>query len=236
MKYLKYLFLAFCSLYWPVSLYLANSQNWLTLVVPGLLIGISLIFLSQRKLKPLFVVPLLLVFFIQLKSLSGNTIFTYDPLSYDTQVKKMSQIPNRLLGRLVQNKYLLYLDKFSGNFFFNLDLNNYFFALHPRETGNNQNLNKFPFFALILFLFGLVKCFSTSRKKYLLFFLGLIVYLSFWANQDKADFILWPLILMFLFEGDTFLENKFPRLSPPFYLFGTLFAALDFIRIIFLSL
>lgn len=148
----------------------------------------------------------------------------------------MSQVPNRFLGRLVQNKYLLYTDKFTSNFFFNLDLNNYFFALHPRETGSNQNLNKFPFFALIIFLFGLIKCLSACRRKYLYLFVGLLVYLSFWANQDKADFILWPVILTLLYEGSTYFEVKFPRLSFPFFVLGIFFAALDFTRIIFLSL
>lgn len=236
MKYLKYLFLFLCSLTWPLSFIFANRSDWFPFMLPSILILCSLYLFSRSgKIKLLAILFFLAALLFNASALAKNSIFTYDPLAFDTQVKKVGLIPNRFLARVVQNKLYIYSDKFTSNLFMNLDPNNYFFSFHPRETPNNQYLQKFPYFAFPLLFVGIFVLISTRQKFPLLVFLLSIIYLSFFKNFDRYDFLLWPTLLLFILQGDSFLSKKYPQYLLGFYLIALPITLFDFIRILLLK-
>jgi hypothetical protein len=167
--------------------------------------------------------------------INNDTIFTSDPLAYDTSVKKISLIPNRTFARVVQNKYTVFLDKFSNNLFINLDLNNYFFSFHPRETANYQNLNKFPFFVLPIFLFGLYALLGSPKNPLLRVLAILILGLSIFDNLDKWNIVLWPVLLGVIIKGILAFAKKYPKLSLYYFIITLPFIVFDLIRIFLLK-
>lgn len=237
MKYLRYTILFTASLFWPLSLIFHNSQTYLPYLISGTLVLFA-IYLSNTKksgLKILSVVFFLAALATSINTLRQSSIFTYDPLAYDTQVKKVALIPNHLVAKVIQNKFTIYLDKFTNNIFLNLDLNNFFFSFHPRETGKDQNLNKYPFAILPLFLFGIYALFSKKDFTIFFIFIFLVSYLSLFANSPLIDFILWPIFLYLIIVGDEFFAKRFPKTATIFYLAVIPFISFDFIRLLLLK-
>lgn len=233
MKYPKYIYLTFCFLFWPVSLVLSNPYSWVVYLVSGMQMFVSLLCFSKpsSKVKIISLVFLILALLPTFQEISKNSIFKFDPLSYDTQVKKVAQIPSRTLSRVVQNKYMVYLDKFTSNIFLNLDTNNFFFSLHPREMGNTQNINKFSYTALPLFLIGIFSLISKRRKDIFIYFFTSIAFLSIVSNPDRLDFILWPIIFIIIYEGVVLISKKYPKISAIYFFLSLPLILFDFIRI-----
>jgi hypothetical protein len=134
------------------------------------------------------------------KTFYAYSIFTPDPLASDTLIKKISLIPNRNLARIYENKTTVPLEKYKSNTFTSLDLNNFFFALHPRESGATQNINKYSFLTIIPFLLGLFFLPGYLHKKWVLgIFVAAILSVAFINNQDRFDmFICVPISLICL--------------------------------------
>lgn len=156
--------------------------------------------------KPFFLVSysiiLLIVSIFSYKTFYAYSIFTPDPLSKDTLIKKISLIPNRNLARVYENKTTIYQDKYKANLFVFLDPNNYFFSLHPREMGDNQNLTKYPFLAIIPFLIGLYSIIKNPHKKWILgALLTTILTISFVNNPDRYDLFVYLPISLLCFYG-----------------------------------
>jgi len=106
------------------------------------------------------------------------------------------------LKRFYYNKMTIYKDRYLKNFLVLMDLNNYFFAMHPREdvTGVDYRF-KYPFWTII-FLISTIGV-TVKNKKYIKIWLIILVeilILSFFKKVDGLDFILfipisWLLIL-----------------------------------------
>lgn len=140
--------------------------------------------------------------FFSYKTFYVYSIFTPDPLAKDTLIKKISLIPNRNLARIYENKTTIFLEKCKANVFLSLDLNNYFFSLHPREEGNSQNLSKYPYLAIIPFLLGIFFLLENAHKKWLItMFIAAVFSLGFINNQDRYDLLIFPPVSLLCFYG-----------------------------------
>jgi hypothetical protein len=130
------------------------------------------------------------------KPFINNSIFIFDPLKNDQLIKKISTVPSQVLSKIYENKTTIPTQKYISNLFLTIDLNNYFFAFHPREiVQENQNLHKYPFAAIIPFLIGLYIIFDKNNQKIkkitLTLFTLSALSLGFINNIDKFDFILY---------------------------------------------
>jgi len=186
-------------------------------LIPILLIGIfekklvllpvifcSLDFLLTRTRLTIIIFALsLVVFLLSFKSFAGQTVFVRDYEGEQLVIRNIHLYPNVFMARLFQNKPRIYLNKITGNFFVLTDPNNYFFALHPRPILiDNQNLNKYPFFAIVFFIVGI---FTLDKSKYKNFViissLSAITALSILTNFDRNDFILWVPVSLIIIHG-----------------------------------
>lgn len=236
--------------FWPISLYLANSQtNFFKYIIPSIFIIISY-FLSQKKkryyLVPIFIIPVfepklsilpfvtvlidfifdkrilklligiaisLIVLLFNYKQFKGETIFQKDYEAQQLVIRNIHLYPKPLIARIYQNKARIIIDKLNDNFFALTDFNNYFFAFHPREiTVKNQNLTKFPFLAIFLFIFGLIELIKNKLDRFLpTILISLVVSLSILTNFDRQDFILWFPVSLIIVKGIAFLKNNFEK-------------------------
>ena len=210
----------------------------LPLIHPAYLVFpfVAIIFIVRNSKKSLLAIYSSILIFISIfsyKTFYAYSIFTPDPLAIDTISKKNSLIPNPLLGKLFENKTTVFQVKFKSNFFVSMDINNYFFSLHPQEMGNNQNLNKYPYLAIIPFLIGLFYIMDNRQKKWIISsFLTAAFSLAFINNQDKFDIILYlPITLICIFG-----LIKLSKISNKFYWLFTLvfisISTIEFVRII----
>lgn len=135
------------------------------------------------------------VFLYQVGTFYSSSVFVYDRDTYQQKIEKMYLYPNVWLARIFQNKATIYVERVRFNFFALIDLNNYFFNFHPREiVGRNQNLDKYPFWAVVPFIVGLYRV-AGRRWRQRLFLLvvavGLLADLSLLANFDRFDLVLY---------------------------------------------
>jgi hypothetical protein len=145
---------------------------------------------------------LILLILLTFKSFYAYSIFTPDPLAKDTLIKKISLIPNRNLARVYENRFTVPLDKYKSNVFESIDINNYFFAFHPRELGSGQNLIKFSYLALVLFLYGIYYLNENIHKKWLLAVIFSSIFsLALINNQDRYESLLYFPISLVCFYG-----------------------------------
>lgn len=184
------------------------------LAIPTL--GIVTLFINQTKkfVKISYLLLFITISIFCLKPFINHSVFINDPLKKDFLIKKISIVPNRYLSKIYENKTTIPTQKYISNIFLTLDLNNYFFAFHPREIiGENQNLQKFPSIAIVPFIFGLFTLFESKNqkiKKTTLTLLSLsILSLSFINNLDKFDFILYvPILIITILGTEKLFSNK----------------------------
>lgn len=165
---------------------------------------------------------------INFHDLKSNTIFYYNPDSLQNILTEGYLYPTVWMSRLFQNKPSIYLHRFEDNFFALLDINNYFFAFHPREIHvNNQNLQKFPSLSLVFLLIG----FYSLPKKRLKFFVSILIFLIFplslLKNFDRFDIILYPIISYFICSGIVEFFKKPSLLKNLFTIFFLLFSLIE---------
>lgn len=141
-----------------------------------------------------------------------QTIFLKDYEAEQLVLRNIHLYPTPLFARVFQNKGRIYLNKFLDNFFALTDPNNYFFGLHPRPiVPNNKNLFKFPFIAIVFFLYGIFNIDKYKYKKVLFVStMFLLALLSILNNFDGYDFVLWlPISLLIIYGIDTLhAKNK----------------------------
>lgn len=177
----------------------------------------------------IYTVLFIFISFFSYKTFYAHSIFTPDPLAWDTLNKKISLIPNRNLARIYENKTTISQEKFKANTFLSLDLNNYFFSLHPREEGNNQNLNKYPYLAIIPFLLGLFFILENVHKKWLItVFTAAVLSLGFINNQDRYDLLIFLPVSLLCFYGLRKLANAFGIF---FWIFSAAFIPITLIEL-----
>lgn len=238
-------------IFWPISLYLANSKaDFIRYIVPSLSIILSYFLFKTKKiyyLIPLLLIPIfepklsilpiiavlidfifdkkfiklilgitvsLILLLFNFNSFKGETIFQKDYEAQQLVIRNIHLYPKPLIARIYQNKARTIIDKFDDNFFALTDPNNYFFAFHPREIPvKNQNLAKFPFLTIFLFIFGLFKCIKEKSNKYLFVIISsLILSLSILTNFDRQDFVLWFPLTLIIVEGIKYFIDNFQKI------------------------
>ena len=144
---------------------------------------------------------------------------------------KRSVYGNDLFGRLFNNKATFIYGRFKTNFFALTDPNNYFFCFHPREIiRENLNLEKFPFPSLIFLLYAFY-CFNSLKagKILLVIFFGLAALFSL-ANFDKVDFVLYPILAVFMLHGIKQMRTEKPRFFVAVAIFLVIFSIPQYLR------
>ena len=144
---------------------------------------------------------------------------------------KRSVYENDFLGRLFNNKATFVYNRFKANFFALTDPNNYFFGFHPREiVRENLNLDKFPFISLVFLLYAFY-CFNLLKKgKLLLIAFFVLAGLLALANFDKADFILYPILAVFMLHGIKRMRTEKPRFFVAVAIFLVIFSIPQYLR------
>lgn len=164
--------------------------------------------------------PLSLVLTNSIKHM-GNDLINYYRFSIfapDNQAplsinNKRSIYNNDLLGRLFNNKATFVFDRFKANFFALTDPNNYFFGFHPRELiRENLNIEKFPFVSSIFIFYAFYRLRTLDRAKLLLTLFFLLVILLSLSNFDKVDFVLYPILSIFMIHGIQKMSHERPKL------------------------
>ena len=177
----------------------------------------------------IFTSLLIFVSLFSYKNFLAYSIFTPDPLAQDNLSKKISLIPNRNLARIYVNKTTIFQDKYKANFFKSFDLNNYYFASHPQESGDGQNLIKFPYLALIVFLIGLYYLPENKRKYWLVsIFITATTSIAFINNQDKFDLVLLLPVFLISFYG---LKKLLETFGIYFWIFSAIFIPVSIIEL-----
>lgn len=187
---------------------------------------------SVGMAKVYTVIYLSLLIFVTLlatKDFYAHSIFTPDPLAFDTLNKKISLIPSRQFAKFFENKTTIFQDKLKSNVFISLDPNNYFFAHHPQEIGGNQNLIKFPYLAIIPFLVGIYYILENKQKDWIIaIFFSAVVAIAFINNQDRYDTILYLPVSLICIHG---LKKMFQSASTYFWLFSAVFIPISLIEL-----
>lgn len=166
---------------------------------------------------------------LNFKKLRDQTIFYYDPQAQQQVIMKGYLYPTIWMSRLFQNKPSIYLERFEFNFFALTDLNNYFFAFHPREIIiDNTNLQKYPFLSIAFFLIGLYKL---PKHKYFnpvgLSLVLMIIILSLLKNFDGYDFVLYFPLSAILLIGFMEFYKKPSYLKTIFVIFFLTFTIIE---------
>lgn len=147
----------------------------------------------------------------QRPDLKLETIFY--PVTEDESwnLEKSLALDTSRVKRFYYNKTTIIKSRYFKNFGAMIDLNNYFFAMHPREDIPGMDARiKYPF-AAILFLIMVIKV-TVEKKKYgglwgLIF--GLILLLAFLRQVDGWDFILFfPLTYLLIIGSKEFNKWK----------------------------
>jgi hypothetical protein len=175
---------------------------------------------------------LMLLILLTFKSFYAYSIFTPDPLAKDTLIKKISLISARNLARVYENRFTIPLEKFKSNIFESLDINNYFFAYHPQELGSSQNLIKFSYLTIMLFIFGIYYLNENIHKKWLLSTIfSSIVSLALINNQDRYESLLYVPVSLVCFYGLKKIVTSNNYLSKFFMVIYILISLTELIRV-----
>ncbi len=144
----------------------------------------------------LFLISLLVLLF-NWHSFYGQTVLIPDYEAQQTVIRDTHLYKSVFMARLFHNKARVISDKYFTNFFALIDPNNYFFESAPRQFSGNQNLAKFPFPAIIFFIFSIFIIWKNDDGFMLASFLAGILSLSVLTVFDGNDFILWfPMCLI----------------------------------------
>lgn len=203
----------------------------LPLIHPGfLLIPVLALFVTVIPKKAsliAYLVLLIIVSMFSFKTFFAGSILAPDLLATDTLVKKISLIPSRNLARIFYNKTTVFQQKFRSNLFMSLDTNNYFFSRHPQEIG--QNLNKFPYPAIIPFLIGLYFIFQNPNKKWIVSIFSIIIFsIAFLNDQDRFDLLLHLPISLLCFYGLRKLKDDYGSI---FLIFTAVFIPISLVEL-----
>jgi len=115
--------------------------------------------------------------------------------------KKIS-LDTSLIKKFYYNKTTIVKDRYFKNFLVLMDLNNYFFEMHPREDVSGVDYRfKYPWWTIIFLILG-IKAAIKNKKYFWIWwttFLVMVV-LSFLKYMDGWDFVLffpisWLMIL-----------------------------------------
>jgi hypothetical protein len=191
---------------------------------------ISLIF-EKRRLFLIFLILSVGTLFYQRFAFIGQTVFQPDYEGQQQILRDTKLYDSIFIARMFHNKARIPLEKIAHNFFALTDPNNYFFAFHPREGRDNQNLQKFPFLSIIFFLYGLYLIKKSAHIRFILIsFIAGILSLSALTNFDRNDFILWFPLSLIILHGISETKLK-PKYETILLIISIVFACIELIRI-----
>lgn len=132
----------------------------------------------KKIISTLLIVEILIAWPLSIvkKPINWNSKTIFDQPSYQEEYafSKKLALDTSKIKKIYYNKLTIVKDRYWKNFLVQLDLNNYFFVMHPREDVSGVNHRfKYPFWA-ILFLVVAIK-----------------------STIEKNKFKVWKLILLF---------------------------------------
>jgi hypothetical protein len=97
------------------------------------------------------------------------------------------------IKKFYYNKMTIVKERYFKNFLVSIDLNNYFFAMHPREDVSGVDYRfKYPWWTIIFLVLGIKVAVRNKKiKKIGIIFLVEILLLSFLKYMDGWDLILY---------------------------------------------
>jgi hypothetical protein len=108
---------------------------------------------------------------------------------------------------LEERKESIVLSRLTDNFFSTLDINQYFFAGHPRERVEMTEFEKYPYILLPFFILGIFILLKKKSKVFITFLVLPIILITFISNQSMlGPFCLFPAITVAIAMG---LENAY---------------------------
>ncbi len=201
-------------------------------LLPAIYFLINLIVKKDKSFFKYLVISIIILG-IFWKPFFGQTILKFDYEASQLAIQKSHLYNSIPLARTFQNKLRAPLDKLSNNFFSIIDPNNYFFGFAPRQINlDNQNLNKFPFIAIIFMIAGLINLETLKRKNLILpLFVASILNLSLLGIFDRQDFVLFIPIFLLIVHGVNITEKKNKKLSILILLMTIIFAIPEILKI-----
>ena len=183
--------------------------------------SILCLLLYKSKSHVFYLIASLVALGFVFKGFWGQTVFTHDYEARQGVIRDQELYPNPLLARTFHNKLRIYTDKVTSNSLAAADLNNYFFAFHPHQIVGNQNLVKFPFWAIIPFLLGIYFLKDFRHRTFIIVsFLSGLFSLSSLSIFDRNDFILYVPTALILVHGLLSLNPKKGWVKIIFFLFA----------------
>lgn len=199
--------------YWTAPLLVIGVFNPALALFSVLATLANSLLIYKNKLGWILVVLSLIVFVFGFNKFKSESVFYFDHNDQQVALRNTYLYPDVYTARIFQNKFTIYTNRLKFNFFALVDPNNYFFNFHPREISvTNQNLEKFPFLAIFLFLIGIYFYQNNSNWKFILILSSAaILNLSLLKNFDKNDFILFLPIALAIVGGLSTLSQLFKR-------------------------
>ncbi|KKT78574.1 MAG: hypothetical protein UW73_C0001G0021 [Microgenomates group bacterium GW2011_GWB1_44_8] len=215
--------------WWTAPLLTLGLVNPVLMIFP-LFVAAFCFWLKPTKVNLAILFLAVMISLTQLNTFYQHSVFKYDRDTYQRKIEQGYLYPNVFLARVFQNKLTIYLERISFNFFALLDPNNYFFSFHPREiVGDNQNLDKFPFWAIAFLLIGLFKMRRLKRRDWFLLIIltALIINLSILAKFDRHDLVLYLPLSLVIISGLRKLSSSWVQIVL------LLITAVEYLRLIF---
>lgn len=217
--------------WWGVPLIFVAIVSPKLALFPLLLFAALLVTSKTRKtLLYIFFFCALFISAMFSKEFIGQTVARITHDEQQALVQQTNLYDSIFVARVMHNKVRVVSDKVIDRFFALIDPNNYFFGFHPRQIQiNNQNLQKYPFVAIIFFVAGFLGFSTLKEKKWVFICLfALLVNLSFLTVFDRNDAILMlPITLITLHGIDIVKEYKHAGVL---FAIAALFSCVDLIR------
>lgn len=137
-----------------------------------------------------------------------NSVFKLPLESIELINLRRSYYPDKLTGKIFENKLTVIWQRYKNRLFQGLDLNYFFFANHPRERPGMEEKEVFLWFWFPLFLIGFLEYLKKGNlvPKYIFLFILSVGCLL--AIVDNFIFLLAPLLTIDIYYGLMVLRKK----------------------------
>lgn len=187
------------------------SQNTLLSFVLMMLLGGALLFFERSKKKKILFIAIAINIILLVLTLPGNFDSKLSSVSrveqdllvkrFDYYGKDLEVVYTNRFGIFYHYKIEPVTHKYEANLFEYMDINNYFFASHPRELGFSSEFKKFPVILLPLLVIGFFASFISFGKVTLLFSFNLIASAFYSLNSPSGPILLYPYLVFFITFG-----------------------------------
>lgn len=154
-------------------------------------------FFSRRYLVLLVVI----VFLFFLRGFPPKSIFVLNNSEILIINQRRSYYRNPLVGRLMENKAGVIVNKFARNFFQGLDVNYYFFANHPRERAGVTETKKLHWLFLLPFLIGVYILLKGKKIYIFVYFFFALTLTSLFSGIDRYLYLFFPFFTVVIASG-----------------------------------